>query len=128
MIFIVLLIFWVVHIGEIILLLFKLLVKLKRLKVNSLLLCKYIRKDLFKIERILAICRWFISTLYGSYASRCTDGKYEKKPYNPILGEQFHCTMGDAKCVCEQVCHHPPISAFYLEDEKAGVSLNGHSK
>jgi hypothetical protein len=35
--------------------------------------------------------------------------------------------MGDAKCVCEQVCHHPPISAFYLEDEKAGVSLNGHS-
>ncbi|KAF1798920.1 hypothetical protein FB192DRAFT_1394012 [Mucor lusitanicus] len=78
-------------------------------------------------ERLLAISRWFISTLYGSYASRCTDGKYEKKPYNPILGEQFHCDMGDAKCVCEQVCHHPPISAFYLEDEKAGVSLNGHS-
>ncbi|KAI8987500.1 hypothetical protein BDF20DRAFT_850592 [Mycotypha africana] len=78
-------------------------------------------------ERILAICRWFISTLWGSYASRCTGGKYEKKPYNPILGEQFHCTMGDAKCICEQVCHHPPISAFYLEDEKAGVSLNGHS-
>lgn len=24
------------------------------------------------------------------------------------------------------VCHHPPISAFYLENEKAGVSLNGH--
>lgn len=79
-------------------------------------------------ERLLAISRWFISTLYGSYASRCTDGKYEKKPYNPILGEQFFCDMGDAKCVCEQVGHHPPISAFYLEDEKAGVSLNGHSK
>jgi hypothetical protein len=27
-----------------------------------------------------------------------------------------------------KVCHHPPISAFYFEDEKAGVSLNGHSK
>lgn len=26
------------------------------------------------------------------------------------------------------VCHHPPISAFYLQDEKAGVSLNGHCK
>ncbi|KAI9365723.1 hypothetical protein BD770DRAFT_336197 [Pilaira anomala] len=78
-------------------------------------------------ERLLAISRWFISTLWGSYASRCTDGKYEKKPYNPILGEQFFCDMGDAKCVCEQVGHHPPISAFYLEDEKAGVSLNGHS-
>ncbi|KAI8989995.1 hypothetical protein BDB01DRAFT_833038 [Pilobolus umbonatus] len=78
-------------------------------------------------DRLLAISRWFISTLYGSYASRCTDGKYEKKPYNPILGEQFFCAMGNCKCVCEQVCHHPPISAFYLEDEKAGVSLNGHS-
>ncbi|KAI8366329.1 hypothetical protein EDC96DRAFT_508571 [Choanephora cucurbitarum] len=78
-------------------------------------------------DRLLAISRWFMSTLYGSYASRCTDGKYEKKPYNPILGEKFFCKMGDATCVCEQVCHHPPISAFYLEDEKAGVSLNGHS-
>ncbi|CEJ04458.1 hypothetical protein RMCBS344292_18419 [Rhizopus microsporus] len=76
---------------------------------------------------MLSICRWFISTLWGSYASRCTGGKFEKKPYNPILGEQFFCTMGDAKCICEQVCHHPPISAFYLEDEKAGVSLNGHT-
>ncbi|KAI8888165.1 Oxysterol-binding protein [Backusella circina FSU 941] len=78
-------------------------------------------------ERLLAISRWFISTLYGSYASRCTNGQYEKKPYNPILGETFFCNMGDAKCVCEQVCHHPPISAFYFEDEKAGISLNGHS-
>lgn len=77
---------------------------------------------------MLAVVRWFMSTLYGSYASRCTNGLNEKKPYNPILGEQFKCTLGDVKCVCEQVCHHPPISAFYLEDEKAGVSLNGHSK
>ncbi|KAI8339116.1 hypothetical protein BC941DRAFT_394549 [Chlamydoabsidia padenii] len=78
-------------------------------------------------ERMLAVVRWFMSTLWGSYASRCTNGLNEKKPYNPILGEQFKCTLGDVKCICEQVCHHPPISAFYLEDEKAGVSLNGHS-
>jgi hypothetical protein len=26
------------------------------------------------------------------------------------------------------VCHHPPISAFYLESDKDGVSLNGHCK
>ncbi|KAI8089406.1 uncharacterized protein BX664DRAFT_297090 [Halteromyces radiatus] len=78
-------------------------------------------------ERMLAVVRWFMSTLWGSYASRCTNGLNEKKPYNPILGEQFKCTLGNVKCICEQVCHHPPISAFYLEDEKAGVSLNGHS-
>ncbi|KAI7854961.1 hypothetical protein BDC45DRAFT_535090 [Circinella umbellata] len=78
-------------------------------------------------ERMLAVSRWFMSTLWGSYASRCTGGKTEKKPYNPILGEQFHCKLGDVECICEQVCHHPPISAFYLQHEKTGVSLNGHS-
>ncbi|KAL0096397.1 hypothetical protein J3Q64DRAFT_1669198 [Phycomyces blakesleeanus] len=77
-------------------------------------------------ERMLAVTRWFMSTLWGSYASRCTNGLNEKKPYNPILGEQFRCNLGDVSCICEQVRHHPPISAFYLEDEKAGVSLNGH--
>ncbi|CAO3621719.1 unnamed protein product [Mucor hiemalis] len=77
-------------------------------------------------ERMLAVTRWFMSTLWGSYASRCTNGLTEKKPYNPILGEQFYCHMGDVKCVCEQVRHHPPISAFYLESAKHGVSLNGH--
>ncbi|GAA5813366.1 hypothetical protein MFLAVUS_006844 [Mucor flavus] len=77
-------------------------------------------------ERMLAVTRWFMSTLWGSYASRCTNGLTEKKPYNPILGEQFNCHMGDIKCVCEQVCHHPPVSAFYLESAKKGVSLNGH--
>ncbi|KAI8635916.1 hypothetical protein BD408DRAFT_448819 [Parasitella parasitica] len=77
-------------------------------------------------ERMLAVTRWFMSTLWGSYASRCTNGLTEKKPYNPILGEQFNCHMGNVKCVCEQVCHHPPISAFYLESAAEGVSLNGH--
>ncbi|KAI9314604.1 hypothetical protein BX666DRAFT_2029475 [Dichotomocladium elegans] len=77
-------------------------------------------------ERMLAVTRWFMSTLWGSYASRCTNGQHEKKPYNPILGEQFRCKLGDVDCICEQVCHHPPISAFYLQNEKAGVSLNGH--
>jgi hypothetical protein len=43
-----------------------------------------------------------MSTLWGSYASRCTNGLTEKKPYNPILGEQFYCSMEDVKCVCEQ--------------------------
>lgn len=54
------------------------------------------------LERMLAVTRWFMSTLWGSYASRCTNGQHEKKPYNPILGEQFLCKLGDVECVCEQ--------------------------
>jgi hypothetical protein len=101
---------------------------------------------------MIAVARWFVSTLWGSYASRCTNGLTEKKPYNPILGEQFYCHLGRIKCTCEQgiyiyyflftksyklrtnwnllpgkiVSHHPPVSAFYLEDEENGISLNGH--
>ena len=29
--------------------------------------------------------------------------------------------------VCEQVSHHPPISAFYIENVKKGIYCNGHN-
>jgi hypothetical protein len=51
---------------------------------------------------MLEVARWFISTLWGSYASRCTNGLNEKKPYNPVLGEQFFCKLGEVNCICEQ--------------------------
>jgi hypothetical protein len=51
---------------------------------------------------MLEVARWFMSTLWGSYASRCTNGLNEKKPYNPVLGEQFFCKLGDVDCICEQ--------------------------
>lgn len=38
-------------------------------------------------ERMVDVARWFISTLFASYHERCATGS-EKKPYNPILGEQ----------------------------------------
>ncbi|RUP44192.1 hypothetical protein BC936DRAFT_149814 [Jimgerdemannia flammicorona] len=28
--------------------------------------------------------------------------------------------------ITDVVSHHPPSSAFYLENKKAGVSVNGH--
>lgn len=34
---------------------------------------------------------------------------------------------GETILFSEQVSHHPPISAVYLENQKAGVSANGHS-
>jgi hypothetical protein len=38
-------------------------------------------------ERAVAVFRWYISTLYGSFASRKDKDKIEKKPFNPILGK-----------------------------------------
>ncbi|KAJ1649427.1 Oxysterol-binding protein 4 [Dispira simplex] len=83
-------------------------------------------------DRMVAVCRWFISTLYGSYYARVAISN-EKKPFNPILGEQLLGSWtntdghGVNRLICEQVSHHPPISAVYLENEEAGVMLNGHA-
>ena len=54
-----------------------------------------------------------------------------KKPYNPILGEVFHCKweygsaeMGTTYYVAEQVSHHPPISSFYFVNRKRNWTMN----
>ncbi|KAI9297047.1 putative Oxysterol binding protein [Neoconidiobolus thromboides FSU 785] len=83
------------------------------------------------LERTQAVTAWFLSSLYGSFRSRNKDN-FEKKPYNPILGEKFICSLKDASgdkidVNCEQVSHHPPISAFHLESQEHGISINGHS-
>ncbi|KAI8393862.1 uncharacterized protein BYT42DRAFT_552493 [Radiomyces spectabilis] len=78
-------------------------------------------------ERFYAAVKWFISSLNGSFSSRVPKGEWEKKPFNPIIGEQFHCSWEDGtRIVCEQVSHHPPVSGFYIENQKAGVVVNGH--
>lgn len=57
----------------------------------------------------------------------------EKKPLNPVLGEQFfgvwpaNGNRGETTLVVEQVSHHPPITAYHMENKQAGVALNGHS-
>ena len=49
------------------------------------------------------------------------------KPFNPILGETFQCSIGPYKFVAEQISHHPPISAFQLWDEEdPNIEISGH--
>ena len=35
------------------------------------------------------------------------------KPFNPLLGETYELTRNDFRIVCEQVGHHPPVSAWH---------------
>ncbi|KAJ2669030.1 Oxysterol-binding protein 4 [Coemansia spiralis] len=83
-------------------------------------------------ERMKLVARWFVSTLYGSYNKRVAESNSgEKKPFNPILGEQFFATwddpeFGETRFICEQVSHHPPVSALYFENAKAGIYGSGH--
>ncbi|KRZ83221.1 Oxysterol-binding protein-related protein 9 [Trichinella sp. T8] len=94
-------------------------------------------------DRMLAVVRWYLSTFYGGRRSGLA-----KKPYNPILGEVFACcwnspsvkasdekvadgpvptaTVNQITFVGEQVSHHPPVSAFYVEHPSKKLQLNGH--
>ncbi len=93
-------------------------------------------------ERFKSVVKWYLSTFYGRLIA--------KKPYNPILGEVFQCifetelnknetqkaqtvTNGPVPWanhnhlafLAEQVSHHPPVSAFYLENVNKRIQLNG---
>jgi len=86
-------------------------------------------------DQMLQVVRWFISTLYGSYHSRCAGTNSEKKPFNPVLGENLQCAWKDktgiwtdAHMFVEQVSHHPPVTAFaiHMPSEKPKISVQGH--
>lgn len=82
---------------------------------------------------MIAVVRWFIATLKGQYTARNTSMGSEKKPLNPVLGEVFYGNWpdttgdGELRLTSEQVSHHPPVTAYFLENEKLGVSVEGHS-
>ncbi|WFD18351.1 hypothetical protein MCAP1_000553 [Malassezia caprae] len=84
-------------------------------------------------ERMIATVRWFIATLKGQYTARNTSMGSEKKPLNPVLGEVFYGNWpdttgnGELRLTSEQVSHHPPVTAYYLENQKLGISVEGHS-
>ncbi|XP_055332802.1 oxysterol-binding protein-related protein 1-like [Paramacrobiotus metropolitanus] len=59
------------------------------------------------VDRILYVTAFAISSC-ASNADRIG------KPFNPLLGETFELSRPELgyRMICEQVCHHPPVSAF----------------
>ena len=55
------------------------------------------------------------------------------RPLNPVLGELFYGSWcdkdgrGRTTLVVEQVSHHPPITAYVIENKTKGLTLTGHS-
>ncbi|KAG6891440.1 hypothetical protein C0992_006699 [Termitomyces sp. T32_za158] len=86
--------------------------------------------------RALAVLKWFIGTLKDQYTSRNESMGSEKKPLNPVLGELFYGTwpapaanpgQGETTLLVEQVSHHPPITAYVIENKTKGLRLTGHN-
>lgn len=98
-------------------------------------------------ERIQAVVKWYLTSIHVG-----RNGCVAKKPYNPIIGETFHCswkvprhtvetpktqdesdTEGKkvppfitVKFSAEQVSHHPPVSAFWIECPEKKLCVNAH--
>ncbi|KAK2947148.1 putative Oxysterol-binding protein [Blattamonas nauphoetae] len=76
------------------------------------------------VERFYHLSRWYISGFHSQNHG-------VKKPYNPVLGETFKCfwTHDDGSrtwYLAEQVSHHPPITAFHIENKQHGIRIKMH--
>lgn len=89
-----------------------------------------------ELKRMLAVVRWFISTLKSQYCSRNESLGGEKKPLNPFLGEIFvgkwedntlDNKYGESILLSEQVSHHPPITAYAVENKQNNTILEGYN-
>lgn len=55
----------------------------------------------------------------SAFAVSAVSSNWERlgKPFNPLLGETYELERDDFRVICEQVSHHPPVSAFHAENE-----------
>ncbi|ODV95923.1 hypothetical protein PACTADRAFT_49359 [Pachysolen tannophilus NRRL Y-2460] len=88
------------------------------------------------LQRLVAVTKWFISTLRSQYCSRNEQMGSEKKPLNPFLGELFvgkwiddskDGKIGETVLLSEQVSHHPPITAYAIYNDKNNIELQGYN-
>ncbi|KAG8235074.1 hypothetical protein J437_LFUL015318, partial [Ladona fulva] len=81
---------------------------------------------------MMAVLEWYLTCFHVARKH-----SFAKKPYNPVLGETFTCcwkvpyqnkSNHDTKDVivnfkAEQVSHHPPVSAIYVECPEKDLCL-----
>ncbi|KAK2962758.1 putative Oxysterol-binding protein 4 [Blattamonas nauphoetae] len=76
------------------------------------------------LDRFFHLAKWYISGFHSQNHG-------VKKPYNPILGETFKCFWNHSDgsrtwYLAEQVSHHPPITAFHIENKQHGIRIKMH--
>lgn len=98
-------------------------------------------------ERMVRFVQYYLTSFHEG-----RKGAIAKKPYNPIIGETFHCSWRvpkrppssqssqssqsrdesspdeayQVRFVAEQVSHHPPVSGFYAECPEKKMCVNTH--
>lgn len=93
-------------------------------------------QDALMLKRLIAVTRWFISTLRSQYCLRSENLGTEKKPLNPFLGEVFvgrwddqlpEKKLGETSLLSEQVLHHPAVTAYAIFNSKNNTVLQGYN-
>uniref|UniRef100_A0A8C5DLF1 Oxysterol-binding protein n=1 Tax=Gouania willdenowi TaxID=441366 RepID=A0A8C5DLF1_GOUWI len=88
-------------------------------------------------ERMVRFLQFYLTSFHEGRR-----GAVAKKPYNPVIGETFHCSWRvprdsapsqdstpdpyTLRFVAEQVSHHPPVSGFYAECAERRMCVNTH--
>ncbi|GAA6086800.1 oxysterol-binding protein-related protein 11 isoform X1 [Tachysurus ichikawai] len=95
------------------------------------------------MDRMIRFVEYYLTSFHEG-----RKGAIAKKPYNPIIGETFHCSWSvpktaesqgsvhkesssasdcyNVRFVAEQVSHHPPVSGFYAECQERQMCVNTH--
>jgi len=74
--------------------------------MNYAYLLKKAAKAKTSEERLEMVATFAVSALASNFERM-------GKPFNPLLGETYELVKEDFRIVCEQVGHHPPISAWH---------------
>lgn len=69
------------------------------------------------MERLKWITVYLVATLHLS--------ALQTKPFNPIIGETFQCTVGNLKVYLEQTEHKPVVMNFYAKDINGLYKISG---
>jgi len=74
------------------------------------------------LDRMKQVVKYFVASNWVNQTlANC------KVPLNPILGETLQREMVTGeRLYCEQVSHHPPISAFELYGPNDDYKIYGH--
>ena len=70
---------------------------------------KIFTKALDSVQRM----KEFISFIWSLSSSHVT----LLKPFNPVIGETFQADIAGGTFAAQQICHHPPISAFIYQKD-----------
>jgi hypothetical protein len=73
------------------------------------------------VERLKSVVAFFMAGFHRNPTEMLTTG-----PLNPILGETFFAEKRDGtKIYCEQISHHPPVSAYLINHPTGAYKLHG---